>query len=214
MFPLRLLPAPPGGDIGQNQLFAEQAARQVGHETEQRRGFGHAGAERVGDRHIALADRLDQARHAEPRAAFQLQRIGEIGIDAPPDHVGALEAGDGADMGLPVARDEIGALDQQEAEIAGEIGLFVIGLAIGAGRVQADARIGAVGQRGEAGPEGLEEGREPPHVHLAIDGLEGARQVQAVFQRIAEAGRRLGAVVQHPPLAIRAAAEIGGVKIE
>ena len=148
------------------------------------------------------------------RAALEFERVGEIGIDAPPDHVGALEPGDGAHMGEAVARHEIGPLHQQEAEIAGEIGLFVIGFAIGAGRVQADARIGARGHASEAGAERLKEGRQPPDVHLAVDGLEGARQVQAVFQRVAEAGRRLGAVVEHPPLAVRAATEIGGEKVE
>ncbi len=117
-------------------------------------------------------------------------------------------------MDLAVARDEVGALDQDEAEIAGEIGLFVIGLAVGAGRMQADARIGAVGQSGEAGLEFLEEGREAPHVQLAIDVLEGARQVEAAFQRIAQARRRLGAIVQDPPLAVRPAADIGGVKAQ
>ena len=134
VFALRLLAAPPGRDIGQEQIFAEQAPRQAGHEAHHRRRFGDAGAERVGHRDIALAERLDEARHAELRAAVELQRIGEIGIDAPPDHVGAFQSGDGAHMDLAVARRQIAALDQHEAEIAGEIGLFVIGFVIGAGR--------------------------------------------------------------------------------
>ena len=117
-------------------------------------------------------------------------------------------------MGEAVARDEIGALDQNEAKIAREIGLFVIGFAVGAGRVQADARLRAAGELRQPGAKGLEEGGQPGHIHVAVDGLEGARQVKAVLQRVAEAGRRLGAVVEHPPLAVGPATEIGGVKAE
>ena len=61
-------------------------------------------------------------------------------------HVGALQAGDGAHMDAPVAHREVVALDQQEAEIAREIGLLEIGLAVGAGRQQADARLAALGR--------------------------------------------------------------------
>ena len=41
---------------------------------------------------------VDQARHAELRAGVQFERIGEIGIDPAQDHVGALQAGDRADV--------------------------------------------------------------------------------------------------------------------
>ena len=44
----------------------------------------------------AGADRVDQARHAEPRGGVELQRVDPFGVDLPPDHVGALQAGDGA----------------------------------------------------------------------------------------------------------------------
>ena len=74
-----------------------------------------------------------------------------------------------------VAHRQVAALDQQEAEIAGKIGLFEIGLVIGAGRQQADARIGMRGRGDQAVAERLEERREPADVHIAIERREGAR---------------------------------------
>ena len=59
-----------------------------------------------------------------------------------------------------VAHDEIVALDQQEAEIAREVGLFEIGLAEGAGRQQADARLAALA-RWRAGPREARERTAP-----------------------------------------------------
>ena len=41
-----------------------------------------------------------------------------------------------------------------------------------------------------------------------------AAQHEAVLQRIAGAGRRLGAVGEHPPAAVRPAPEIGGVELQ
>ena len=84
------------------------------------------------------------------RGRVEFERIAPVGVDMAPEHVGALEAGDGAHEDMAVARDEIAALDQQEAEIAGEIGLFEIGLAPGAGRQNADARLRALRRYGAA----------------------------------------------------------------
>ena len=88
----------------------------------------------------ALASATPPSRTASTRPAtpscelrVEFERIGEIAVDAPPDHVGALEAGDGAHMDLAVAHGEVAAFDQNEAEIAGEIGLFEIGFAEGPG---------------------------------------------------------------------------------
>ena len=69
----------------------------------------------------------------------------EIGIDPAQQHVEPLQPGDGADMDAVAADGEIVALDQQEAEIARQRGVLEIGLAEGARRQQADARLVAVG---------------------------------------------------------------------
>ncbi len=211
---LVLLAAPPGRDIGQAQILAHQLAAEFRHEAHHRGGFEHARAERIGERHPALADGLDEAGDAKARLPVEFERIGEIAVDAPPDHIGALQPGDGAHMHLALAHGEIAALDQNEAEIAGEIGLFEIGFVERAGRPQADARIGAIGERGEAGAERLEEGRQPLDVHVAVKRRERAGQHQPVGQRIAGAGGRLGAIAEHPPPPVGTAAEIGGEEMQ
>ena len=61
---------------------------------------------------------------------------------------------------------------------------------------------------------GLEEGRQPAHVHAPVDLGQGARERDAVLQREAHAGGRLRPVAQNPPPSVRPAAEIGGVDVQ
>ncbi len=116
-------------------------------------------------------------------------------------------------MGLTLAHHQVLALDQQKAEIAGQVRLFEIGFAIGARRQKADARLGAGGRGGEAVAKGAEEGRQPFHIHAVVQGRIGPRQHQPVLQRIARARRRLAAVVQHPPAPVRTPAQVGGIEV-
>lgn len=60
-------------------------------------------------------------------------------------------------------------------------------------------------------PKCLEERRDARHVHRLVEIGEGAREHQAVLQRIARAGRRLGAIAEHPPAPVGPAADIGGI---
>ena len=99
--------------------------------------------------------------HAEPRAGVEFQRIGEIGIEPPQQHFGALQAGDGADEDAVVAHRQVLALDQQHAEIARQIGVLEIGLVHRAGREQADRRVVAAVEGRQVGLERLEERRQP-----------------------------------------------------
>ncbi len=62
--------------------------------------------------------------------------------------------------------------------------------------------------------EAAEEAGEPMDMHLAIDVGERARRGDAVFQRKAGARRRLRAVAQHPPFAVRAAPELEGAEMQ
>ena len=117
-------------------------------------------------------------------------------------------------MDLVVAHGEVGALDEEQAEIARQVGMLEIGLAERARREQADARVGALGKRGKAGAERLEEGRQALDVHAPVEFGEGARQCVPVFERIAGPGRRLRAVAEHPPAAVGPAADVGGIELE
>jgi hypothetical protein len=181
---------------------------------EQRAGFDEARARHIGDDDFARADRFHQAGHAELRGGVEFERIAPVGVDAAQKRVGALEAGDGAHMHLVVAHDEVAAFDQQEAEIAREIGLLVIGLAVGAGREQADARLAAVRRLHQPRAKLAEEAGEAVDVEVAIEIGEDAAEDEAVFQRVAGARRRLRAIAQHPPASVRAAPDVGGVEAQ
>ena len=211
---LARLTAPPGRDVRQLERLAQQALGEHRQKTHQRAGFHHAGAERVADDDLSGPHRLDQPRYPDAGAAEKFERVGRIGIDAPPDDVGALEPGDGAHVDLPRAHGQIAAFDQEETEIAGEIGLFEIGLAMGAGGQEADARVDALGLARHAGAELLEEARQPLDVDRLVEVGEGAGEGEAVLQRIARARGGLRAVAQHPPSPVGAAADVGGIEVE
>ena len=106
---------------------------------------------------------------------------------------------------------EVVAFDEEKAEIAREIGLFGIGLAVGTRREQSDARLRALRRRAQAVAQGAEEGRQALDVHRLVGRGKGARQDEPVLQGVAGAGRRLRAVGEHPPAAVRPTPEIGSV---
>ena len=125
-----------------------------------------------------------------------------------------FKPGNGADMNAIAADGEIVALDQQEAEIARQRGVFEIGLAEGARRQQPDPRLVAIGAGAQRLAECLEERRHALDIHRLVEVGKGARQHQAIFQRVARPRRRLRAVVQHPPAPIGAAADIGRIEVK
>ena len=121
------------------------------------------------------------------RRRIELERIEEIGIDPAQQHVEPLQACDGADMDAVAADGEIVALDQQKAEIARQRGVFEKGFAEDARRQQPDPRLVAVGAGAQRIAERLEERRHALDIHRLVEIGKGARQHQAIFQRIARA---------------------------
>ena len=112
----------------------------------------------------------------------------EVGIDAAQQHVEPLQPCDGADMDAVVANGEIVALDQQEAEIARQRRVLEIGLAEGARASAAPIRGSSrSAERAQAVAKRLEERRDALDIHRLVEIGEGARQHQAVLQRIARA---------------------------
>ncbi len=125
----------------QHQRTAEDVGGKTRQEGHERRGFHQAGAQRIGHGDPALAHRLHQARHAQPRVRVQLQRIGEVRIQAAQQHIHPLEPGDGAHIHHVAAHGEITALHQQETEIAGEQRVLEIGFVERTRRQQANAAL-------------------------------------------------------------------------
>ena len=128
------LAAPPRRHRRQRQVLAEQVPAQAGQEGQHRRRFEHAAAERVGHGDAAGPHRLDQPGDAERRVAAQLQRIAEAVVHAAEHDVDRLQALDRLQEDGLVADGQVAALDEHEAEIAGQIGVLEVGLVEGARR--------------------------------------------------------------------------------
>src|ERR1700722_4837833 len=115
---------------------------------------------------------------------------------------------------MAVARHEIAAPDEQEAEIAGKIGLFKISLAPWPGSQDANARTRALRAVAQPGAKFAEEGRQPFDVHLAVEARKGLRKDEPGLQRTARTRGRLRAVAEHPPAPVRPAPDVGGVEAQ
>ena len=132
----------------------------------------------------------------------------------------AAQAGQCLQINTVGTHRQILPLDQREAEVARQIGMFKIGFVIRAGREQHDQRRLLAAGHFTRRPlrqtilQGAEEIRQMLHAQIAELLGEGARDNQPVFQRISCTGRDLRAVGDHPPAAIRRACEIGCVKMQ
>ena len=94
--------------------------------------------------------------------------------------------------------------------------MLEVGLVQGPRSQEHNAGMGECGRR-EA-QHGLakiaEEACQAMHLGLAEEVRESFRHDDAVFQSIAGAGRSLGAVRDHPPLAIRGAGKVNGKQVK
>ena len=202
--PLFLLAAPPHRDAGDLQLLAQQMAAQHGQERLERQQLDKPAAERVRNRNGTRAHRLDQPGDAERAVDAKLQRVAVIVIQAAQDDMDRLQPAQRLQEDVPVAHRQVAALDQRDAEMAGEIGVLEIGLVIGAGSQQDDPGIGSLLRRQT--DQHLAERGEEGGQRLDVAVLEGVGQNPAdhrpVFQRVAGPARRLRPVAQHPPAPI------------
>ena len=184
------------------------------HEGKQGARFENAGAERVDDRHRLRPQRLDQARRADMGLLVELQRIGIGRIEAAPEHADRPQARNGAHHQLVVDDCDILAFEQHEAEIAGDIGVFVIGFVSRSRRQDGDASLTAALATEQGIAECAEEGREAMDLRFCVDIGKGAGGGDAGFERKAGARWRLRAVGQHPPIAIGAASDLEGQEMQ
>ena len=156
----------------------------------------------------------DEAGGAEARGGVELERVGEGGVEAAPEHGDRAEAGDGADHDAAVLDGQVLAFEQHEAEVAGDPGVLEVGVVERAGGEDGGAGVGLVGEALERVAEGAEEAGEAVDVGLGVEVGEDAGGGDAVLQREAGAGGGLGAVAEHPPGAVGAAADLEGDEVE
>ena len=210
------LAAPPRGDRRYLQFLIQEKLAQSRQERGIRRRFRQSRTECIGDRDLARPDRLHQAWNAQHRIAAQFERIAEVIVLAAHDDIDGKQPAQRFQEHAVVAHREIAALDQRVAEVAGEKGVFEIGLVIRTRRQQHDARILTLlgHQPFQRVAIALKEIREPADVRFAEHVGQHARGHQPVFERVARARRRLRAIREHPPLPVGRARQIGCVGVQ
>ena len=127
-----------------------------------------------------------------------------------------LEALGRAHVDVLVAHEEIAALDDLDAHLAGEVGVLEVGGVVGAGGQQHDRRFGHAG--GCCVVEHFEQfGRIILHrAHAAgLEDLgEGAFQGAAVLQHITDPGGAAGVVLEHKVVTLGVADDVGAADMD
>ena len=200
----------PGGHVLEDRLLAEVEADHVRHIGVGRLVVGHAGAERVGERHVAGAVHRQEARHAEEGIRAERQRVEEGVVHAAVDHVDALPAAGGAHVDVAVLHEEVGAFDQFHAHLLGEEGVLEVRAVVLARREHHDGRLAHfVGRRGAQGVE--------QQAGIVLDGQHGLRREQlrkqphhhlAVLEHVRHAGGGAQVVLEHEVAAVLVADQV------
>ena len=196
----RRLAAAESRDVLEQRILAEIEFDEVRHIAVERLVVGDAGADCIGDGHIACQIGAHKARDPQHRGRIEHQRVEEVVVDATVDDVDALRPAGRAHEHDVVGDEEVAALDQFDAELVGEEGMFVIGRIERTRRQQDDHRLviaGARRDRAQAGQQRVgiildrrdavlgEEVGHQPHRHLAV------------LQHIGDAGGGAGVVLEH-----------------
>ncbi len=210
------LPAPPGRRRANPQLLAEKLAAERRQERQERGRLDHSRAEGVGDDDVAGADGVDQAGDAEEGVAAQLERIAEAVVEAPEDHVDALQALERLDEDAAIAHRQVGAFDEREAEISRQVSVLEVGLVVRPRGEEHDLGRLLVRRRERAQRVALraEEGRQPLNLAAAERLRQAVQEDEAILEGIARARRRLRAIGEHDPLAIGRARQIDAVHVQ
>ena len=171
---------------------------------------------------LPRAQHLHQARHAERRIGAQFERIAVVVVQASQQRVHRLQALDGLQEQPLAAHREVAAFDQRQAEVARQVGMLEVGLAVRPRRQQRDARRGTVAQarRDLAGLllHGIEQApvarRDVLHARARERLGKQARDDQPVVQHIAQPRRRLRALRNHPPAALGPTRQVEGDDVQ
>ena len=209
------LAAPPGGQSGQLQCLAQQVVGQRGQKAQQRGRLQKGRPRRIGHQHIAGANGLQQSGHTQRRVRAQFQRVKVLVVHAFEQAVNGHQALEGLEVQVLVTHDQVTALDQTQAQVTRQVGVLKIGLVVRAGcqqrQMRVDARRAHVFQAVHERAVGA---GQPLHPHGLKSLGELAGDGQAVFQQITQTRRRLAALADHPPVAVRAAGQVKSSNVQ
>lgn len=210
---LAVLTAPVRRRALQQQILAEQRARQPWQEAGQRRILQQSAAERVHYGRRPTTQHLDESRHAEPRIRPQVERIGELGVHPPQYHVDPLERTERSHPQRTVPHHQIHALHQRKTQLRRQIGLIERGLGMRTGTEHHYHRV-VVGlcrldQHRSHGPC---EGCQGAWIGMLERLRDRRRHDVAIGQCVTDAGRRLRPVRDRTELPVAPTADIAGVQ--
>jgi hypothetical protein len=120
-------PAAERVDVGQARLLAEVEGDHLGDVGVDQLVVAHAVAHRVRDHDVARPRGVDQAADTEHPLGAELERVEELVVDPPVDHVDALVALRGAHVDEVVAAEQVAALDQLDAHLPGQQRVLEVG---------------------------------------------------------------------------------------
>ncbi len=192
---------PPGVDVGEDRLLAEEVADEVGHVGVDELVVGDAVADRVRDRDVPEAGGEHEPGRAEHRVGPELLRVEELVVDAAVDHVDAGGTGGRAHPHAPAGAEQVAALDELDAHEPREQGVLVVRGVVDAGRQHDDGRIlDALGRaRAQRLQQAVRVVADRPHPHRREQLGQGLRHDAAVRDDVAHAARHAHVVLEHPP---------------
>src|SRR4030095_14849572 len=120
--------------------------RKEGHQC---RGLHETAAKRVVDHNGTAPRGIDESGHAEKRIAAQLQRITEVIIQPPQNHIDWTQSAERLHEDAPVEHSEVCPFDEWESPLPRQERLFEVGFVMRAWRKDDDSWVGPLrrGQR-------------------------------------------------------------------
>ena len=205
-----------GLDIVEDRLFRQIIADQARHIGIDRLVVGDAGAQRIGDHHIAGAIGVEQAGHAQRGILAEDQGVDEIIVDAAINDVDALQAGRGAGIDDIVIDQQVAAFHQLHAHLAGQEGMLEIGGVENARRQHRDGDIVMERRQASAASPAIpaDIARSGRTFMRAEHAREGAPRHIAVGQHVGDAGGHPQIVFQHDEFALLIADQVAAADID
>ena len=205
---------PPPGPIRHQQLLAQHRLGELRQVGAQAAVLGQRRAGRVDHEVGLLAQCLQQTHRAGEARGVQLQRIRYAARHAAHDQVDRHQAVQRLERDAVAGDAQIAALHQQQAEVAGEIGVAEEVAVARPRRQQGNGGVGAVGAPGQCALQLLEERRQAHGVAGAENVAGNVGVHHAVGDGVADAGRRLRMRVDDAPAPVRAAREVAGEELD
>ena len=118
--------APPGGNVGDLEWFAQQLFAETRHEGLEHGGFDQSGAEGIGYGHVTCANRLEEACGPAVALLVQFEGVTGIAVGASENHVHREQPTQGLEHHAALADGQVPGQNQRVPQVASEVAVFKI----------------------------------------------------------------------------------------